>query len=76
MIKKVTMKKKSSKKNTAIDKFVHDDSSSVDIEPTKRITVEITEKLHRHIKSQCAVKGLKMSEKVKSLLLKEFGDGS
>jgi len=71
MIKKVTMKQKSTNSQKDIDNFVTNNDISI-----KRITVEVSEVMHRHIKSQCAIKGVKMGAKIKDLLVKEFGNAT
>lgn len=81
MTKKVVISKKPSKTEAA-DNFVSGkdapikdkEKPTVDI-LTKRITVEVSDNMHRMIKSKCASMGVKMGAKVKSLLVKEFGNG-
>ena len=41
-------------------------------EPTKRLTIDIPLSLHQQVKSQCALKGLKMADVVRTLLEKHF----
>lgn len=38
----------------------------------KRLTVDIPEYLHRAIKSQCALKGEKIADAVREILVQEF----
>ncbi len=40
--------------------------------PTKRLTVDIPEDLHRRIKVDCAGKGTQISDVVRELLTKEY----
>lgn len=40
--------------------------------PTKRLTVDIPEDLHRRIKVQCAMKDIQISDVVRDILVKEF----
>ena len=40
--------------------------------PTKRLTVDVPEDLHRRIKVQCAMKDTQISDVVRDLLAKEF----
>lgn len=40
--------------------------------PTKRLTVDIPEDLHRRIKVHCAGKGIQITDIVRDLLTKEF----
>ena len=40
--------------------------------PTKRLTVDVPEDLHRRIKVDCARNGVQISDVVRDLLAKEF----
>jgi hypothetical protein len=40
---------------------------------TKRLTIDIPESLHREIKAQCAMRGSKIADEVRELLLKKYG---
>ena len=40
--------------------------------PTKRLTVDVPEDLHRRIKVDCAGKGVQISDVVRDILFKEF----
>lgn len=40
--------------------------------PTKRLTVDVPEDLHRRIKVDCAGKGVQISDVVRDILAKEF----
>lgn len=40
--------------------------------PTKRLTVDVPEDLHRRIKVQCAMKDVQISDVVRDILSKEF----
>lgn len=40
--------------------------------PTKRLTVDVPEDLHRRIKVQCAMKDTQISDVVRDILAKEF----
>ena len=40
--------------------------------PTKRLTVDIPEDLHRRLKVKCAADGEQMSDVIRDLLLKEY----
>lgn len=39
----------------------------------KRLTIDVPESLHRTIKAQCAMRGTKISEEVRALLLQKYG---
>jgi len=41
-------------------------------EPMKRFTIDVTEELHKRIKSQCAQRGAKMADVIRELLEREF----
>jgi hypothetical protein len=41
-------------------------------EKIKRMTFDISESLHRRIKSQCAIKGVKMADEIRDLLERNF----
>lgn len=42
-------------------------------EPMKRLTIDVPESLHRSIKSQCAMRGTKIADEVRELLLQKYG---
>jgi hypothetical protein len=41
-------------------------------QPTKRLTIDIPLSLHQRVKSQCALKGLKMADVLRELFQKHF----
>lgn len=41
-------------------------------ESNKRLTIDVTESLHKRIKAQCAMRGTKMADVIRELLEKEF----
>ena len=43
-------------------------------EPMKRLTIDITASLHREIKTQCAMRGTKIADEVRGLLLQKYGN--
>ena len=43
-------------------------------EAMKRLTIDIPESLHRTIKSQCAMRGAKIADEVRELLVKKYGN--
>ena len=45
-------------------------------EATKRLTCDVPASLHRRIKTQCAAKGVKMSEALRELLERHFPEQS
>ena len=40
----------------------------------KRLTIDVSENLHRRIKMTCAGKGVKMADEIRRLLEREFGE--
>lgn len=44
-------------------------------EPMKRLTIDVTDSLHRRMKVACATRGLKMADVMRELLEKEFPAG-
>jgi len=40
----------------------------------KRLTIDVSESLHRQIKTKCAQQGLKMADEIRDLLEKHFGE--
>lgn len=41
-------------------------------DPMKRFTIDVTETLHKRIKAQCAMRGVKMADVIRELLEQEF----
>jgi hypothetical protein len=41
-------------------------------EPMKRFTIDVTEALHKRIKAQCAMRGVKMADVMREMLEREF----
>lgn len=42
-------------------------------EPMKRLTIDIPASLHAQIKSQCALRGSKIADEVRELLIQKYG---
>lgn len=42
-------------------------------EPMKRLTLDIPASLHRSIKAQCAMRGTKIADELRELLLQKYG---
>lgn len=42
-------------------------------EPVKRLTIDIPLSLHRNIKAQCAMRGTKIAEELRELLVQKYG---
>ena len=45
------------------------------VEPMKRFTIDVSEGLHKRIKAQCALRGVKMADVIRDMLDKEFPAG-
>ena len=43
-------------------------------EAMKRLTIDISESLHRRIKSACAMRGTKIADEVREILLQKYGN--
>ena len=41
-------------------------------EAMKRFTIDVTESLHKRIKAQCAIRGVKMADVMRDMLEREF----
>ena len=47
---------------------------AAEVESMKRLTIDIPESLHRNIKAQCAMRGSKIADEVRELLLQKYGN--
>ena len=76
MNKKVSIgtKPKSRGESAAVDSWVENRDSDSNPESMKRLTIDIPESLHREIKSQCAMRGTKIADEVRALLLQKYGN--
>jgi predicted membrane GTPase involved in stress response len=72
MTKKVTFATKPKQPTTAVtpDEWVN--SGQTQREPITRFTIDIPTELHARIKSQCALRKVKMKEEIQALLEKHF----
>ena len=70
--KKVSIGTKPSLKpvTSAADAWV--ESRNANAEPMKRLTIDVPESLHRTIKAQCAMRGTKIADEVRELLLQKY----
>lgn len=83
-MKKTVMKMPIAKPSAAADAWVGETTPDVSEgakskvvpiraeEANKRLTIDITEGLHKRIKAQCAMRGTKMADVIRELLEKEF----
>lgn len=78
MAKKITIKPavdlRKAQISEALDKWVNQDSSKMDISSMTRLNVNIPSELHKKIKAYCAQKGIKITDVINDLLEKEFGN--
>lgn len=74
MSKKVTFGGKPATKPISPDDWVESRKieAPAKAEEMKRLTFDVSKSLHRRIKSQCAVKGVKMTDALRALLEKHF----
>lgn len=74
--KKVPLGLKPTAKPTAstADTWVESRTPANAPEAMKRLTIDVPESLHRAIKSQCAMRGAKIADEVRELLLKKYGN--
>lgn len=61
-----------SKENLSLTEPVEDTKPIAQAEQTTRFTIDIPVSLHRLIKSECALRGVKMNEEIRKLLEKHF----
>lgn len=57
---------------SAADTWVENRGLDNENEPMKRLTIDIPASLHRAIKTQCAMRGSKISEELRELLLLKY----
>lgn len=73
MTKKVGLGPKPTKKSTEDtkqDAWVSGEDKSV--EKKKRLTIDIPDSLHRKIKADCAMRGTKIADEVRALLIEKY----
>lgn len=58
----------------AADAWVESRAPGDDPEPMKRLTIDVPASLHRAIKTQCAVRGTKIADEVRELLIQKYGE--
>jgi predicted DNA binding CopG/RHH family protein len=51
-----------------IDNYVNDRTLPEEKEPTKRLTMDIPESLHRDFKAKCSKQGLTIADKVREMV--------
>jgi len=77
MSKKVSIGTKPTSKHTpaTADAWVENRTiTGADVKSMKRLTIDVPESLHRAIKAQCAMRGKKIADEVRELLLQKYGN--
>lgn len=75
MTKKVSIGTKPTKPApAAADAWVESRAAGDQPEPMKRLTIDVPESLHRSIKAQCAMRGTKIADEVRELLVQKYGN--
>lgn len=57
----------------AADAWVESREAGDEPKPMRRLTIDVPEHLHRAIKAQCAMRGTKIAQEVRELLLQKYG---
>lgn len=71
--KKITLNTKPSKKQeVSADDWV-ESRTTEENEPIQRLTIDIPVSLHRNIKAQCAMRGKKIVQEIRELLIQKYG---
>ncbi len=71
--KKITLNTKPSKKQeVSADDWVESRTTEKN-EPIQRLTIDIPVSLHRAIKAQCAMRGKKIVQEIRELLIQKYG---
>ena len=74
MSKKISIGMKPTNKSTVnADAWVENRVSEESMK-MKRLTIDIPEDLHRAIKTQCAMRGTKIADEIRILLLQKYGN--
>jgi hypothetical protein len=72
--KRITLRPKPSKiLSHKADAWVQNRSTDVQ-EPIKRLTIDLPVSLHTRIKATCAMRGAKMVEEIRELLMQKYGN--
>lgn len=72
-VKKIAIGTKPTTKKSALtaDDWV-DNRAATETEKVKRLTIDIPESLHREIKAQCAMRGTKIADEIRELLIQKY----
>ena len=60
--------------SSSADAWVESRKKSDEPEAMKRLTIDVPASLHRMIKSSCAMRGTKIADEVRELLLQKYGN--
>jgi len=71
--KKITLNTKPSKKQEVSADDWLESRSTEENEPIQRLTIDIPVSLHRAIKAQCAMRGNKIVQEIRELLIQKYG---
>ena len=76
MKKKISMgtKPTSKKPSAAANAWVEKRPTTGSNVKMKRLTIDIPERLHREIKAQCAMRGTKIADEVRKLLMEKYDE--
>lgn len=64
---------KKSAEDTVVDAWVGSRSHEPPRDPMKRLTIDIPAELHAKLKADCAMRGRKMADEVRELLMEKYG---
>ncbi|MEH6643712.1 plasmid partition protein ParG [Vreelandella glaciei] len=59
--------------DTAMDAWVSSRRQEPTKEPMKRLTIDIPTELHAKLKADCAMRGRKMTDEIRDLLMEKYG---
>lgn len=76
MSKKITIGAKPTGRQPSVEDWVVNRAAEPEAPPEpikmKRLTIDVSDELHRRIKAGCALRGSKMADEVRELLEKHF----
>ena len=65
---------KKAAEDTAMDAWVGSRKQEPTKEPMKRLTIDIPTELHAKLKADCAMRGRKMTDDIRDLLMEKYGN--
>jgi hypothetical protein len=72
MTKKIEFGTKPSAKPAPVAADAWVESRGAEAETMKRLTIDIPESLHRDIKAQCAMRGSKIADEIREMLVQKY----